>query len=29
MGWKYEWVQDLPFEVYTVLIDELNKEKGH
>lgn len=24
-GWKYDWVDELPREVYDVLIDELNK----
>jgi hypothetical protein len=26
MGWKYDWVADLPEDVYAVLIEELNKQ---
>jgi len=25
MGWKYEWVEDLPVDVYPVLVDLLNE----
>jgi hypothetical protein len=25
-GWKYEWVGELPIEVYEVLLEEVTKE---
>jgi hypothetical protein len=25
-GWRYEWVRDLPLDVYQVLIEELIRE---
>ncbi len=26
-GWKYEWVDELPIEVYEVLIEEMTKPR--
>jgi len=26
-GWKYEWVDELPPEVYEVLVDMLNRDQ--
>lgn len=26
-GWKYEWVGELPIDVYDVLLDEILKEQ--
>lgn len=26
MSWKYDWVQELPVDVYEVLVDLLNRE---
>lgn len=26
MGWRYEWVRDLPRDVYEILVEELMKE---
>jgi hypothetical protein len=25
-GWRYEWVRDLPVDVYEVLIEEIQRE---
>jgi hypothetical protein len=25
-GWKYEWVAELPVEVYRILVEEMNTE---
>jgi hypothetical protein len=25
-GWKYEWVDELPRDVYSVLVEEVNKQ---
>jgi hypothetical protein len=27
MHWKYEWVTELPMDVYEILLEELNKQQ--
>lgn len=29
MGWRYEWVGELPLDVYEVLVEMLNQPENH